>query len=253
MCIFFAINIIVSQLNTVIFAINNSSIYAIKHHEYDSKNYDVGHDITYKRSYKIWGDKYTEYIVLNFNCMWPSKKYKAQDFKVSLNIKRKYTIKESYDGSIQKWEDSSLEVAGAYVNFAADKGEFFDELFTTYEGKSYKGYKGKLGLLLDLPDMPFRISSAYDQLNLNNNNSEPKKIVKHGVIWEPWNVHLIEVDDFFRADINVATNNATDVNKGLKFKWNYIITSSGINGGVAVPAYNLYDSFTNTLYYYVSE
>lgn len=220
----------------------------------------IGHEKTYNRTFDIWGDIYTEYIVLNFYSFWPREKSSAQDFKTSLNVKRKYTIMDQSIGSTQEWENSSLEVAGADVNYAADKGEFFESVQTYYEGDTYGSSKTTLGFWLAIPKTPFGITTEYQDyevlsgssqgyMSFNNKNSGSEKMVKHGVMWDSFDIHLVDVDDYFEAIIKVATQNTTGTRKGLKFKWCYIICSSGNNSGIGTPPYNKYSSFSNTLYY----
>ncbi|SHJ73057.1 hypothetical protein [Paramaledivibacter caminithermalis] len=234
--------------------------------------YNTNYDDKFEREYEIYGDRYTEILEVGYYYNWPEEMDARSDgsfFKSTLNINSKKTILQEY-GETREIELSgcSLEVTGAEFHVATDQGQYVESMQTYAFGDDIgSGFSVDIGFWLDIPKVPFGITTSYDETvhveeddegyySFHVENSGSEKAVQVGTEWDPYEYHLVDENDYFKAEVFVcAESSYVDTGRRNKFstKWEYEVVSSGINQGHAVDSFYDSESFSNSLYYDLTE
>lgn len=232
------------------------------------------HEKTYTQTTTIYGDKYKEIIVLQFQYEWPDEMNNStgDSFNTTLGIKSKTTEITLYGQTRPTiYDGNSMYVNNVVLKAATPKGEYFRRVDTYYDGDESKSFGGfSIDFALSIPGTPLGISynpptNGNTKTSSDKSDSFPcpdkvngEKTVTLECDFRDVNRWLDEaatndgmLQHYIDVDLSVETYTPDQVlgRKGLSFLWNFMVGSTGNCNGVAVDPTFQNSSFSNTVYY----
>lgn len=213
----------------------------------------------YESVTNVFGDIYTETIVLKFSYLWPFgiNNSTGGEFSSKLSIESNSTSVKTWDGEVYKLNSSSLYVKDASFRMAMPTGEFINYIQPIYSASSTSGGTIGLDFSVGIPNTPFSITATLPKhIDITSNGIEDftgylgTNEYARGVE-SSFPGRLENSSHFYRAICKVDTHLNYQVlgKKSIQTQWDFLVLSSGNCNGTGVNSYYRADRCSKSLVY----